>query len=350
MPTFNSAQLTAFLNAVSEPAQLYDVRGNMVAENALARTVEWPDHEGAGNEDTQNVIDTVDLGEGWFLRRMALLTLSGAPVRLSGPGAARPNMQALMSGITHELRNPLAAILTAVTLLNDDQKIDEETAMLLGVVRDEAKRMAAILTEFSLYVKSPPPQPESFDFIETARKSLHELRDKGEWNEHIKIDNRLPESLMVYADPLQMQQVLMRLLENALHAVGANPAGVIRLISYAQADTQRVVICVEDNGPGFGDEEKQRAFIPFYSTKPQATGLGLPIAQTTLQAAGGAIWLENRSSPTTTNNSSTVNSANSKAANSKAANTNTSIVTETSEDISSGARVCFALPGSPAEI
>lgn len=326
MPTFNHAQLAAFLSAINEPAQLYDVRGNLVAENALSSNVAWPDTDG----DSRSSITTVDLGEGWFLRCMAPTTLCGAPTRLIGPGTARPNMQALMSGITHELRNPLAAILTATSLLNDDKNLGEETTLLLGVVRAEARRMASILTEFSLYVKSPPPQPELFDFNEAAQKSLNELHEKGTLGETLRIENLLPEMLMVYADPLQMQQVLIRLLENAAHALTDNPAGVIRLISYEQADTQRVVICIEDNGPGFNDEEKQRAFTPFYSTKPQATGLGLPIAQTTVQAAGGAIWLENQVAKTSTANIPTA--------------------TEISKNLSSGARVCFAVPQHPVEI
>lgn len=324
MPTFNSAQLTAFLNVVHEPAQLYDVRGNLVAENTAAGSVEWPDNDGS----SQNVIHTIDLGEGWFLRRMTLPQVAGAPVRISGSGATRPNLQTLMSGITHELRNPLAAILTAASLLHDDKSPSEETtetAMLLNVVRNEARRMASILSEFSLYVKLPQPQPEAFDFNQSVLKVMNDLSGEQNSNKTLHIDNHLPTPLMVYADPLQMHQVLLRLLENAMQSLNGSSSGVITLFSYPQDDTERVVICIEDNGPGFSEEEMQRAFTPFYSTKAQSTGLGLPIAQTAVQAAGGAMWLENR--PLEINNSNVSTEATS----------------------SGGARVCFALPVAAGE-
>ena len=290
MPTFNSAQLAAFLNVLHEPAQLYDVRGNLVAENQAAQTVSWPDEHGDG----EGIIHTIELGEGWFLRHMSVVSHAHAPARLSAKPGMRPSMPTLLSGITHELRNPLAAILTAAGLLQDDPSLGEETAMLLGVVRNESRRMNKILTEFSLYVKPPQPQPEAFNFSQLAQETINELRHDGTLAENLKIENRLPETLAVFADPQQIHQVLTRLMQNAACAVNSQEDGVITLLSYPQEDTARVIICIDDNGPGFSPEESQRAFMPFYSTKAQAIGLGLAIAQGAVQAANGAIWLENR--------------------------------------------------------
>jgi signal transduction histidine kinase len=318
MPTFNNAQLAAFLNVLHEPAQLYDVRGNLIAENEAARGVLWPDE--AGN--TKDVIHNIDLGEGWFLRRMSMAGHSHAPARLSGQVGTRPNIQRLMSGITHELRNPLAAILTATSLLQDDPALNEETTLLLGVVRNEARRMNQILTEFSLYIKPPPPQPQAFDFAHMVRETLNELHANGTLAEMIEIKNHLPETLMVFADPHQMQQILSRLLQNAACALKGQSCGAITLFSYHQDDTERTVICIEDNGPGFSEEELHHAFTPFYSTKAQAVGLGLSIAQVAVQGANGAIWLENPVTPA-------------------------NATEPTTKEASSGARVCFALPDSP---
>jgi signal transduction histidine kinase len=324
MPTFNSAQLAAFLNVLHEPAQLYDVRGNLVAENQVAQAISWPHESGDSNGDGKEIIHTVDLGEGWFLRLMTLSASSPAPVRLSGQAGVRPTMQVLLSGITHELRNPLAAILTAAGLLQDDSSVNEETAMLLGVVRNEARRMNKILTEFSLYVKPPQPQPQMFNFSQVAQATLQELTQNDTLPETLKIENRLPESLMVFADPDHMQQVLARLLQNAACALKSQNNGAITLRSYPQEDTARVVICVEDNGPGFSREESEQAFVPFYSTKAQGLGLGLSIVQGTVQAANGAIWLENRALETKSESSK-------------------------EDSPSQGSRVCFALPGEPIE-
>ncbi len=322
MPTFNHAQLTAFLNALNEPAQLYDVRGNLVAENLAARTVEWPDENGS----SKSSIHTIDVGEGWFIRRMDSMEISYAPARLSGHTIARPNLQALMSGITHELRNPLAAILTAISLLQDDASLPEETVMLLNVVCNESRRMNKILSEFSLYVKLPQPQTQDFKFTQLAHQTVDELKSNGSLRDAIKIETHLPESLSVCADPVQTQQLLSRLLQNAAQALEEQIEGVITLRSYMQKDTSQVVICIEDNGPGFSEDELKQAFLPFYSTKPQGVGLGLSIAQVVVQAAGGAIWLENLQA----------------APPSKAATENLNLL--------SGARVCFSLPSQVAEI
>ena len=328
MPTFNSAQLLAFLNVLHEPAQLYDVHGNLVAQNKAAHNVSWPDESGG-----QGIIHTVELGEGWFLRHMNAATSLHAPVRLSGQPGTRPNIQTLLSGITHELRNPLAAILTAAGLLQDDSSLSEETTMLLGVVRNEARRMNKILTEFSLYIKPPQPRPQAFDFSELARETFEELRQNGTLSPTVEIKNRLPNSLMVFADPQQMQQVLARLLHNAACALQPQAKGVISLFSYSQEDTDRAVICVEDDGPGFSPEESQRAFTPFYSTKAQAVGLGLSIAQEAVQTANGAIWIENRLG----------NHALEEASPSHGAQHGIR------PDASHGARVCFALPKATIE-
>lgn len=318
MPSFNNAQLAAFLNALHEPARLYDVRGNLVAENLPACTVEWPDEDGDG----KNIIHTFDLGEGWFIRRMSVTCSPSAPSRLSGQSVTRPNLQALMSGITHELRNPLAAILTATSLLQDDSGLHDETVMLLDVVRKEARRMNQILTEFSLYVKLPQPHPIEFDLSEMARRTIEELKRNGILRENTKIENHLIEPLTVSADPIQIQQVLHRLLENAAYALANQTDGVIILRSYAQTDTSRVVLCIEDNGPGFSSDELQQAFLPFYSTKPQGVGLGLSIAQVAVQAADGEIWIENLTGK------------------------NAPPLTKTETIVPSVVRICFALPSN----
>lgn len=342
MSTFNQKQLSAFLNLLHEPAQIYDVCGNLVAENSASQATEWPDvsggisHMGAvmgsatsnsgatlnqASVHTSAPIHTIDLGEGWFMRRMSVPGAVGAPLTLSGAPGARPNLQALLAGITHELRNPLAAILTAISLLKDDTQLSEESMMLLDVVRKEARRMNQIMVEFSLYVKPPQPHPENFDVARLLRETQDGMQREGDWSAELKLEDHLPPTLFVYADEKQVHQVILRLLDNAVEAVSSREDAQIALFSYEQADTGRVVICIEDNGAGFTEEEMQRAFVPFFTTKPQSTGLGLSTVQVALQSAGGAVWLEKP-----------VSSASAKTTNEKA-------------EHPTGARVCFALPG-----
>ena len=103
----------------------------------------------------------------------------------------------------------------------------------------------------------------------------------------------LPPELLVHADANQIQQALVRVLENAGEAISQNPSPTLTL--RGRTDAKRIILCIEDNGAGFSVDELQSAFLPFYSTKPQSTGLGLSTAQVAVQAAGGALWVENLS-------------------------------------------------------
>jgi signal transduction histidine kinase len=284
-------QFAALLNLLPDPARVYDVQGRVIAENHAARTVNWPDDNGG---DGPRPVATVELGQGWYLRRISNSEHLSAP-HTNAPLSpmARPNLQALLAGITHELRNPMAAILTAVSLLQDDDGLSEESAMLLGVVRKEARRMNQIMTEFSLYVKPPQPHPETFDLAELVREVITHLRKDGSLVERVTVRDQLPDGLQVHADKHQMQQALSRVIENSAEALETRDGAVLLLSGQADVETKRVLLAIEDNGDGLDLDDLQRAFLPFYSTKPHSTGLGLSTAQVAVQAAGGAIWLEN---------------------------------------------------------
>ena len=282
------SQFATLLDLLSEPARVYDVQGRVVAENLAAHGAIWP--EDTGGDETH--ISTVELGEGWYLRRMDVLhALPALGDAVADLPLARPNLQALLAGITHELRNPMAAILTAVSLLQDDSGLSEESSMLLGVVRKEARRMNQIMTEFSLYVKPPQPRPENFDLARLIRDTVAQFQAESTLWQSVTVRDTMPAELAVHADCGQMQQALCRILENAVEAMNKNLQPMLALRGHAE--TERIIICIEDNGAGLSPDDLQRAFLPFYSTKPQSTGLGLSTALVAVQAAGGLLWLEN---------------------------------------------------------
>lgn len=208
-------------------------------------------------------------------------------------------IQVLSRGITHELRNPLAAILTAVSLVQDDPGMSEETLMLLGVVRKESMRMNRILTEFSAYVKPRPPQPKSFDLASAVRTVMNQM-DRGTLEDAgIAIEDALPDALPAFADEEHIQQVLDHVLHNAIEAMPGG--GRLRLETQSLQEAHgaddesaaKVLLVVSDNGSGFSGEGLERAFQPFFSSKSQSTGLGLSIARSAVEASGGRIWIEN---------------------------------------------------------
>lgn len=209
------------------------------------------------------------------------------------PSAPPPiDVHAMMRGLVHELRNPLSAILTAGSLLQSGEGIDEETAMLLDVVQKESRRMNRILTEFSSFVKPPTSRPEAFDVAQTLRDLAREMQQEGALGDGIELRDELPAHLLVFADPMQSYQVFQHLFTNAVQAM---PGGGTLTLHTLEADAHsRVVIVIEDEGEGLSEAALERALQPFFSTKPAATGLGLSIAHGLLSATGGALFVENR--------------------------------------------------------
>ena len=104
-----------------------------------------------------------------------------------------------------------------------------------------------------------------------------------------------PEALSVRADPIHMQQVIINLVMNGMDAMEGAPAPhnlTIRTRRNAESDFAEVRI--SDSGTGIRQENLTQIFDPFVTTKPQGTGLGLPIARTIIESYGGTIWAENR--------------------------------------------------------
>lgn len=198
-------------------------------------------------------------------------------------------LNAIMRGLVHELRNPLSAILTASNLLRGNAQLDEETTMLLGVVRNESERMNRILTDFAYFVKPPASPPESFDLRNLVREVWQDLVVEQRVAHNIAWEESLPAQLCVLADYMQMRRALSNVIRNAVDSVARG--GTISVTGEIQEDT--VKLRVANSGTGFEEGALIEAFRPFYSTRGQSSGLGLTIARQAVQKAGGDIRLSN---------------------------------------------------------
>ena len=214
-----------------------------------------------------------------------------------------PEMEMLLRGLLHELRNPLSSILTASTLLQDSPLPDEvemsdESRMLLEVVKKESLRLNHILTEFAGYIKLPPPQPSQFDLAQAARAAVRELQREGVLRPGIAIKDELPPTCPVWADENQVRIALSHILRNSVEAM---PDGGELRLSYkspgfdnagSAEKSDDAIICISDSGKGFTPESRDRAFQPFYSSKEHSVGLGLSSVRSLIEASDGFIWLE----------------------------------------------------------
>ena len=201
-------------------------------------------------------------------------------------------MEMLLRGLLHELRNPLSSILTAATLLHDSTLADtnDESQMLLDVVKKESLRLNHILTEFAGYIKLPPPQPHAFDITQSVRNTIRQLQREKVLLESIRIMDEMPESCFVWADESQIRTALSHILRNASEAMP--DGGELRLTSSNDGSSESTILCVMDSGKGFTEESKDRAFQPFYSGKAHSMGLGLSTTRSLIEAGLGRVWLE----------------------------------------------------------
>jgi len=220
-----------------------------------------------------------------------------------------PEMEMLLRGLLHELRNPLSSILTAATLLQDsplpdEPEIGEESRMLLDVVKKESLRLNHILTEFAGYIKLPPPHLANFDLAQSARAAIQELQRERVLQPPVAVQDALPESCQAWGDESQIRTAISHILRNASEAMPAG--GEIHLAAIAgetssdtssdnSEDSENVTICIADSGKGFTPESRDRAFQPFYSSKEHRVGLGLSSVRNLVEASSGQVWLEENS-------------------------------------------------------
>jgi PAS domain S-box-containing protein len=198
----------------------------------------------------------------------------------------------LVSGVAHEVNNPLSAIIGFTDLLLENPELPESARDELGVILQEAERTRLIVQNMLRFAREVPPQREPVQVNLVLRQTL-KLRSYGLVNRNVEIVEHLAENLpVVVADPHQLQQVFLNLLNNAFDAIESIPRrGRIEVETVSRSES--VEIYIRDNGPGISNPE--RIFEPFFTTKPvgKGTGLGLSICYGIIHAHSGEILCQN---------------------------------------------------------
>ena len=198
----------------------------------------------------------------------------------------------LVSGIAHELNNPLTSI-TGYAQLLISRPLPPQQAADARRVFQEAERASHIVKNLLLFARERHPEKRSVDLNEIIERTLalrnYELRVENIAVE-VELDRDLP---LILADPVLIQQVLLNLIINAEQSIElASNEGAIKLRDFRAGEV--VVLEVSDSGPGVPLDVLGRIFDPFFTTKPAGvgTGLGLSLAQQILRDHGGSISVE----------------------------------------------------------
>lgn len=201
----------------------------------------------------------------------------------------------LAAAIAHEVNQPIAAMVTdaqaSLNWLGREPADLEEVEQALRRIVDNGNRAADVIGRIRELVKKAPPRMGMVD-LNLAVKEMVALTRAEIIGSGVALETALEDGLpLVHGDRVQLQQVLLNLIVNALQAMSAVATERRRLrISTARVESDRVRVSVHDSGPGLSAALVDRIFAPFYSTKPDGLGMGLSICRSIVEAHDGRLW------------------------------------------------------------
>lgn len=195
----------------------------------------------------------------------------------------------MAAGIAHEIKNPLAGISAAVSIIKDDMDPDDPREGILGEVLQQVHRLDKTLNDLLFFGKPSLPEFSCVDInsiIRTTLKFASQHRGVGNIEKRLELDPDLPP---VFADEKHILQVFLNIILNAFQAMP--DGGVITIITcrLLRNASEFVKIDISDSGVGIPPQILEKIFTPFYTTKAQGTGLGLPICRKLIKLHNGEI-------------------------------------------------------------
>lgn len=203
-------------------------------------------------------------------------------------------MGQLAASIAHEVNQPIAATVTnanaALRWLGAQPPELGEVSQVLGRIIKDANRAAEVLGRIRQLIRKTPPQRQPVDVSAALREIVEFTRSESAKSGalvRVDIADGLPE---VEGDRVELQQVMLNLIVNALEAMAAVPASERHLLVCSEYDEGGVRVRVCDNGPGFAVGNADLLFAPFYTTKATGMGMGLSICRSIIDSHGGRLW------------------------------------------------------------
>ncbi len=200
----------------------------------------------------------------------------------------------LVSGVAHELNNPLQAILGTAELLERQEDLSAQARDEIAFVKTQSGRAREIIRNLSRF-SGQQSEPPSFIDLRDVITEVIQLRRRDLDNLSIALDVEISSARAVYANFTEIEQVALNFVINAQQSIESSgrPNGhiLIRLLDAGK----RVLLEVSDNGPGVSAEDEPKLFQPFFTTKPvgKGTGLGLSVSYGIIDSYGGSIGYRN---------------------------------------------------------
>jgi signal transduction histidine kinase len=204
----------------------------------------------------------------------------------------------LTATIAHEINQPLGAIRTnietAEIMVKSPAPDLQEIGEILADIRRDDERASEVIGRLRSLLKKAPFELKHIDLNEVVRETLRFLSALAIAREVDLASFMAPTPLPIKGDLIQLQQVILNLIVNAMDAMSSMPSAERGLTVSTARDGNSAELSVSDVGPGIPAEKLKEVFEPFFTTKPQGMGMGLSIARTIVDAHGGQLSAENR--------------------------------------------------------
>ena len=194
--------------------------------------------------------------------------------------------------VAHEIKNPLTPMKLSIQYLmhavkNNADNVDELMERVSGTLIQQIDNLASIATEFSNFAKMPSAENEDLiinNTLESVYNLFTEIRE-------VKLDFEKPDhDLWVFADKNALVSVFNNIIKNAIQAIPEDREGHVKVHLYEREG--KAIVKISDNGKGISDEEKEKVFVPNFTTKSSGTGLGLAISKKIIESVEGSIRFE----------------------------------------------------------
>jgi PAS domain S-box-containing protein len=202
----------------------------------------------------------------------------------------------MAASLAHEVKQPIAAARNnaraALNFLDRSPPDLREVREAVDCIVGDVDRVSDVVDRIRDHIKKAPPRKEHFDLNEAINEVI--VLGRGAIIKNgVSVQTRLSEGLFpVHGDRVQLQQVVLNLLLNAVEAMGSTEAGARELLISTKQDHRGVLVAVRDSGPGLDPPHLERVFDAFYTTKSSGMGMGLSICRSIIEAHGGRLWAE----------------------------------------------------------
>jgi PAS domain S-box-containing protein len=248
------------------------------------------------DQDLLNTMATLGSQIGQFIeRKRAEAALHHAQMELAHV-ARVATLGEMTASIAHEINQPLAAVVNNASACLRWLAAGnlEEARNSAALVVADGHRGGEIIARIRALAKKAPARKEWLDINQTIREVIALARSEVQGS-GVALETRLSDDVhyvpLISADRVQLQQVILNLVVNAIEAMSGTDSNARELLVHSgTTESQQVLVAVRDSGPGLDPKTLDRLFDAFYTTKPQGMGMGLAISRSIIEAHGGRLW------------------------------------------------------------